>query len=139
MKQQQLDFEADVDFLLIGIVTNQTISRLGWLINQKSGLDFSRIEDLELPDFNPAAHSGFSKLDYFDEENHLHFSLIANKEFGEILSPDLKQFDFLMVLRGGIEFFEENNFLTQLRKISEIRLAATINQPKIKNKLSWIV
>ncbi len=139
MKQQQLDFEADVDFLLIGIVTNQTISRLGWLINQKSGLDFSRIEDLELPDFNPAANSGFSKLDYFDEENHLDFSLIANKEFGEILSPDLKQFDFLMVLRGGIEFFEENNFLTQLRKISEIRLAATINQPKIKNKLSWIV
>jgi hypothetical protein len=69
LKRQQLDFEADVDFLLIGIVTNQTISRLGWLINQKTGLDFSRIEDLELPDFNPAANSGFSKLDYFDEEN----------------------------------------------------------------------
>lgn len=139
MKKQQLEFDADVDFLLIGLVTNQTISRLGWLINQNSGLDFSRIEDLELPDFNPAANSGFSKLDYFDEENHLHFSLIANKEFGEILSTELKQFDFLMVLRGGIEFFEENNFLSMLRKISDIRLAASINQPKIKNNLSWIV
>ena len=139
MKRQQLDFEANVNFLLIGIVTNQTISRLGWLINQKTGLDFSRIEDLELLDFNPAANSGFSKLDYFDEENHLHFSLIANKEFGEILSPDLKQFDFLMVLRGGIEFFEEINLLTQLRKISEISLAASIDQAKVKNKLSWIV
>jgi hypothetical protein len=139
LKKQQLEFDADVDFLLIGLVTNQTISRLGWLINQNSGLDFSRIEDLELPDFNPAANSGFSKLDYFDEENHLHFSLIANKEFGEILSTELKQFDFLMVLRGGIEFFEENNFLSMLRKISDIRLAASINQPKIKNNLSWIV
>lgn len=139
MKKQQLEFDANVDFLLIGIVTNQTISRLGWLINQNTGLDFSRIEDLELPDFNPAAQSGFSKLDFTDEENHLLFSLIANKEFGEILSNDLKQFDFLMVLRGGIEFFEENNFLNQLRKISEIRMAATIDQPKIKNKLSWIV
>jgi hypothetical protein len=44
-----------------------------------------------------------------------------------------------MVLRGGIEFFEENYFLTLLRKISEISLAAAIDQAKIKNKLSWIV
>jgi hypothetical protein len=44
-----------------------------------------------------------------------------------------------MVLRGGIEFFEEINFLTQLRKISEISLAASIDQAKVKNKLSWIV
>ncbi|GAB1449221.1 hypothetical protein MASR2M44_22460 [Bacteroidota bacterium] len=139
MKKLQLEVDGDINFLLIGIVTSQNISRLGFLLNRHSDLNLSREEDLNLSDFNPDHQSSFSKLDYWDEENHLDFSLIANRDSGEYLHPGIKQFDYLLVIRGGLEFFNRSAFLDSMRQLQEIRLISEIEDYKLKNKLSWIV
>lgn len=139
LKKLQLDVEEDLDFLLFGLVSQLKASRLAFFLNQQLLFKFSRDEDLRLPDFNPKADISFSRFLHRDEENHLDFSMVANKEFGNCLFTDLKQFDYLLTVRGGLEFFVPGSFLADCRKVMGLQLVAVIDNPKVKSKLSWIV
>lgn len=139
LKKQQLEVESDLDFLLLGMVSSQKASKIGFYLNQSANLNLERVADFKLPDYNPQANTSFSKFAWYDEENHLNYSLLANKEFGLCLFNDLKQFDYLVTIRGGIEFFELQKFMTQCRSASGIDLVALIDNEKLKSKISWIV
>lgn len=139
MKKQQLEVEPDLDFLLLGMVSSQKASKIGFYLNQMARLNLERVPDYKLPDYNPQANTSFSKFTFCDEENHLDYSLLANKEFGLCLINELKQFDFLMIIRGGIEFFDAPLFITDCRNINDIHHVALIENEKLKSGLSWIV
>ncbi len=139
VKKLSIEVEPEIDFLLVGLITDERFSRLAWLLNSYSGCDFYRTENLELPDFNPVAETEFAKMEYEDEVNHVQYTLLANKSDQNFLAPDLSRFDCLIVIRGGIEMFDLNTFLSNIRQIAEIRLAAEIEQLKLKQKLSWIL
>ncbi|MDP3928298.1 MAG: IPExxxVDY family protein [Bacteroidota bacterium] len=139
MKKLQLEVEEDLSFLLFGLVSNHKASKLLFFLNQVESLNFERVADLDLPDYNPKSEISFSKFAYFDEENHLDFYLLANKEFGLCLFNDLKQFDYLLIVRGGIEFFDEKMFTRSCMQLSGIQFMAPIANPKILSKISWII
>jgi hypothetical protein len=139
VKKLQLEVEEDLSFLLFGLVSNHKASKLLFFLNQVESLNFERVADLDLPDYNPKSEISFSKFAYFDEENHLDFYLLANKEFGLCLFNDLKQFDYLLIVRGGIEFFEEKKFTRSCMQLSGIQFMAPIANPKILSKISWII
>ena len=139
MKKQQLEVEPDLDFLLLGLVSSHKASKVAFLINQMAHLNLERVIDFILPDYNPKVHTSFSKFTWFDEENHLDYSLLANKEFGICLFNQLKNFDYLLIIRGGIEFFDSKNFIAQCMKINGVTIAALIDNEKIKAKLGWMV
>ncbi|MBC7382797.1 MAG: IPExxxVDY family protein [Bacteroidia bacterium] len=139
MKKQQLEVEPDLDFLLLGLVSSQKASKIGFYLNQAASLNLERMSDFMLPDYNPQANTSFSRFSFSDEENHLDYSLLANKEFGLCLINELKQFDFLMIIRGGIEFFDAALFITDCRNINDILHVALIENEKLKSGLSWVV
>jgi hypothetical protein len=139
VKKLQLEVEEDLSFLLFGLVSNHKASKLLFFLNQVESLNFERVADLDLPDYNPKSEISFSKFAYFDEENHLDFYLLANKEFGLCLFNDLKQFDYLLIVRGGIEFFDEKMFTRSCMQLSGIQFMAPISNPKILSKISWII
>ena len=139
MKKLQLEVEEDLSFLLFGLVSNHKASKLLFFLNQVESLNFERVADLDLPDYNPKSEISFSKFAYFDEENHLDFYLLANKEFGLCLFNDLKQFDYLLIVRGGIEFFDEKMFTRSCMQLSGIQFMAPITNLKILSKISWII
>jgi hypothetical protein len=135
----QLEVEEDLSFLLFGLVTSHKASKLVFFLNQISPFNFFRVADLQMPDFNPRAEISFSKFSFLDEENHLDFHLLANKEFGLCLFSELKQFDFLLVVRGGLEFFDAAALAKSSRKLPGLQLLAPIDNEKIKSKISWII
>ncbi len=139
LKKLQLEVEEDVAFSLFGFVSGHKASKLCFFLNQVASFDFERVADLKLPDFNPKSETSFSKFAFHDEENHLDFYLIANKEMGVILFSELKQFDYLLIVRGGLEFFDGLNFAREGMKINGVQLIAPIDAEKIKTKISWII
>jgi hypothetical protein len=139
LKKLSLEVEPDIDFLLVGMVIDERISRLAWLLNTHCEANFFRTENLELPDFNPVAETEFARMEYEDEVNHLQFTLLANKSEHHFLAPDLARFDYLLVIRGGIDMFDLNEYFSKIRQITELRLVAAIEQIKLKQKLSWIL
>lgn len=139
LKKLQLEVEEDLAFLLFGLVSSHKVSKLVFFLNQIGNLDFKRCQDLLLPDFNPKSETSFSKYDFIDEENHLDFYLLANKEFGLCLFKNLRQFDYLVIVRGGFEFFDAVTFAKNSMKLQGIQLAAPIENEKIKSTVSWII
>ncbi|MDZ4667140.1 MAG: IPExxxVDY family protein [bacterium] len=135
----QLEVEEDLSFLLFGLVSSHKASQMVFCLNQIAPFDFFRVADLQMPDYNPNAATSFSKFSFFDEENHLDFHLLANKEFGLCLAPHLKQFDYLLVVRGGVEFFDGAKLAQKSRKLPGIQLLAPIENEKVKSKISWII
>lgn len=139
LKKLQLEVEEDVSFLLFGLVSSHKASKLVFFLNQIPPFNFYRVADLQMPDFNPKADISFSKFSFLDEENHLDFHLLANKEFGLCLVSELKQFDFLLVVRGGLEFFDGVDLAKKSRNIQGLQLLAPIENEKVKSKISWII
>ncbi|OYU94639.1 MAG: hypothetical protein CFE21_15285 [Bacteroidetes bacterium B1(2017)] len=139
LKKLQLEVEEDLAFLLFGLVSGHKASKLVFFLNFVPPFNFERVPDLKLPDFNPKSETSFSKFAFQDEENHLDFYLLANKEFGLTLVSELKQFDFLLIVRGGLEFFDANSFARDCMKLQGVQLIAPIENDKIKSKISWII
>ena len=139
MKKLQLEVEEDLSFLLFGLVSNHKASKLLFFLNQLESLNFERVADLDLPDYNPNSEISFSKFAFHDEENHLDFYVLSNKEFGLCLFNDLKQFDYLLIVRGGLEFFNQKKFTKSCMQLSGIQFMAPILNPKILSKISWII
>ena len=139
MKKLQLEVEEDLSFLLFGLVSNHKASKLLFFLNQLESLNFERVADLDLPDYNPNSEISFSKFAFHDEENHLDFYVLSNKEFGLCLFNDLKQFDYLLIVRGGLEFFNQKKFIQSCMQLSGIQFMAPIVNPKILSKISWII
>ncbi len=139
LKKLQLEVEEDLAFMLFGFVSGHKASKLCFFLNQMASFEFERVADLKLPDFNPKSETSFSKFAFQDEENHLDFYLLANKEFGMTLFPELKQFDYLLIVRGGLEFFDAGAFSREGMKINGVQLIAPIEAGKIKSKISWII
>lgn len=139
MKKLVLDIAEDLEFLLYGIVTPFKPITLAWHLNHTGYFNFFKVADLNLTNHNPQFNTIHTKYECLDEVNHLNWLLLCNKEFGNILCQELKQFDYLLIATGGIDFIEHQKLTNMVRKINKIELINIINDNKIKEQLSWII
>ena len=65
--------------------------------------------------------------------------LIQNKNAGNILIPELKNFDFLFLLNGEEEYFEEKEFTDLLAKIPGVQSAIQMDVNTLKSKHNLLI
>lgn len=138
IKKHDLGFSFEYNFLLYGIVSTEKPYRLAWFINKNYPFQLIRISDYELTLNNSTPC--FARYHFSYEENHLTYDLLANKDEGVFLLQELKQFDFLMVINGAIDFFNEEEFKQTMNQISAIQMAYPIdvNTLKFKHNLLYL-
>ncbi len=71
---------------------------------------------------------------FVDEENHTTYYLIANKDENIFLLPELKTFDYILIIKGAVDFFEEEQLKDAIKKISEVQIIYPIDVEKLKSK-----
>lgn len=137
-KKHDLGFSFEYNFLLYGIVSTEKPYRLAWFINKIYPYVFTRINnyDLTLPKATPS----FARYHFSHEENHTKYDLLANKDEATFLLQELKQFDYLMVINGAIDFFNEEEFKQSMNEIAAIQMAYPIdvNTLKFKHNLLYL-
>lgn len=132
IKKFDLDIEFEYDFLLYGIVSQEKAHRLAWFINRTNLFNFVRVQDYELN--LGGKDCGFTQFQFHEEENHLYYTLLANRDEQSLLLPDVKNFDYLMIIKGALDFFEEDVFKASLKQISVVQLIYPIETEKLKSK-----
>ena len=105
---------------------------MAWLFNKIHPYNFARIEDYEI-EINGNLLVLAQYL-FIDEENHTSYYLIANKIESNFLIPELKNFDFILIIKGAIDFFEEEQLKDTIRKISAVQIIYPIEVNKLKSK-----
>ncbi len=105
---------------------------MAWLFNKIHPYNFSRINDYELEISNNKLK--LPQYLFVDEENHTTYYLIANKDENIFLLPELKTFDYILIIKGAVDFFEEEQLKDAIKKISEVQIIYPIDVEKLKSK-----
>jgi hypothetical protein len=138
MTKFQLEVDYDFDFRLIGISCHARDYRLCWALNNHLEIQLEKVH-------RENASSGLKKngiaiesiYSYFDEENHAAYQLLYNKHNNNLLLPEQKLADFLLIIdQLNDEHFE--NILKKIKEIDIVNTAFVIDVNTLKSKENLI-
>lgn len=135
----KLQTESDEAILLWGILTGCSGHRLCWEINQAGNYGLARGEDLKVVRNSPAGDTFFSYYRFDDVEEGYYLELIGNHSGGEYFMSELRNFDFLLMVKGELDFFDKQVFASLLKGIACIRSAMPIDDRKLKLRQQLIL
>lgn len=110
-------------YTLFGISCHLKDYRISFLLNRTLELEFSKMEDFL-----------GSSLYFSDHEDGFNrFYLLANRNIENILLPELKQTDFLLLVEGPFKKAQKETLLQKIKSIQNILTAFEIRFETIKN------
>lgn len=121
MTKYRLEWEDETDFLAFGIASHQKDFRLAWALNGVLHCDFNRVEDYQI-----SSAKGISSHTHFrwtEAENHFSYHLIVNRGETAYMLPELKQADYVFVIKGMLDALDTDGIKRQINQ-SEMVLAA---------------
>lgn len=134
MAKNKINNDFDYDFLMWGLSSSYPDYKLCWKLNQIFKWKLTRIKDIELFQNVDSEPLLFSHFEYPIPEDHYTIELIKQKNSGIPFLSELKNFDFLLIVRGERDFFNADEMTIYLNKIPGIQNAIAINIEKIKAK-----
>lgn len=136
IKKFELDIEFEYDFLLFGILSSEKAYRLAWYINHQHPYNFERTEDYAIT--LGTKNCSFTRFDFTYEENHTLYTLMANKDEGSFLLPELRKFDYLLLVSGALEFFDEQRLRRDLSAFPPVQLVYAVDVNTLKSKQNLV-
>ncbi len=138
MNKLILKYELDLDFVLIALTVPLRDYRLCFKINKQLNLQFYRIEELGLQFTGSDSPAYFSRYHYQKIQTETDFFLLANKGTEGLLIPEMKTVDFFIVIQNYISREDLDYFISGLKKIPEVQVAAEVDPKKLKSKENLI-
>jgi hypothetical protein len=139
LKKFALDITDEEETLFYGLLSNEKVSRLAWLLNHSLEINLARVDYIEWYNESEREYFYFNKFIYNDELNHLTYTLFANSDESKILFIELRAMQYFILIEGALSFFDEKLFLKQVKTISEIQLVSLIDQSRLKQKVNLIL
>ena len=121
--------ELTADYKLIGIASSLREYKLCYHLNQLLRCDFRKLQDLM---FKPTEK--FSVFKAGEEEDVNKFIVFSNKSSGEVLLPEVSNFDYIVQIQGNYETEAVENLVKGIRQFPEVVMTAEIPLKKIKSK-----
>lgn len=106
--------------------------KLAWTLNRHLELVFELEDEIIIYEQDqPVAF--FSRFEAFDPMNRLVYTLMENKSAGQVFIPELKQFDYLLMVTDAIHFFDIKTTISIAKNIPELNWITEIDRSKIKS------
>ena len=132
-----LEFEDEYDFSLLGISCHAKDYRLCWEMNNALSMDLEKGEPI-IGKGKDDEENHFSTSEYFDEDNHLQYTLISNKFNGKLLIPEHPQLDYFLKLNGPQHDYELEDIKQRVQNIDLVLAALEVNPKNLKSKLNLV-
>ncbi len=123
---------------MFGVVSSEKPHRFAWLLNNALHLNLKRQDDIPFVG-KESQESNFPRFDYHDELNRLQYYLLGNKDESQCILPELKHVDYILLIKGAIEYFKPKKLITAGKKIESVQLITEINQQLLKSKHNLII
>ncbi len=139
MAVTKLKIENADPFFIWGILCSHGGHRLCWELNRTLHTQLQRDTDIEVIRRPAAEDLYFNFYSHFDEVSYLSTELIKNKSNGDFYMKELRNFDYVLMIKGEVDFFESEAFTAGLKRIDCIQAAISIDMHKIKNQEDLII
>lgn len=127
------------DFSVWGINSAMEDYRFCWHLNELLHWKMKRIADIE---FNNTKQKSFSFFHAYSYRNVIDFytlEFIQNKNAGNYLIPELKNIDYLLLLNGEEDYFDESAFIQLISKVPAIQTIIPIDVQSLKSKQNLLI
>lgn len=127
------------DFSVWGINSSMEDYRLCQFLNQQLKWQLKRVQDIEFysPQIKGVKH--FNTYKFINETDFYTVELIQNKNSGNILIPELKNIDFLFLLKGEKDYFDKEAFVHSLAETPGVQSVMTIEVHSLKSKHNLLI
>jgi hypothetical protein len=140
IEEMQQDFFEDA--CLIGISSPSPIYRLCWLINHSFDLEFVREPELDVCvktrrigwDTDEEIDQYFPIYQYNVPLTGSRYLLYKLKVERDTLLPEVKNMDYLWMIRSSNPQVDADQFAGQLRRLPEIQMAQVLQPQQLKNR-----
>ena len=138
-KKSIITFEEAFSGVLFGLVAPVKEYQLSWHLNRVLKFDLKRRDDLEIIDRKKNKTSSFSFYHHEDDIDKWQVFVLSNKYRGEFLVPDIKQADYLLMIRGEVSEVQAEEIYSKLKSIPVIYLVVKMDYEKLKSKRNLMV
>ncbi len=114
----------DSGIYAFGIFSHESIFKLAWLLNRAFELDFELKKPIIIFDKKLEKQVEFTKLLYQNLRDDITYELISNHQERAILYPNLKVYNYIFKIITSDDFFNQQEILQVIKKISEVILVA---------------
>lgn len=133
-KKKVLKIKYEPEFEIIGLFAGIKNYRLCWFMNKVLSLEFKRLSDISLTAYQAKSTDRFSLFFSENKELQISYFLLNNYNGSNILIPEPKNLDFLLLLKSNELRLDVNYLVKKLRDIPQVATAIRIIEPsKIKN------
>jgi len=139
MTRRKLKIDPEFDFLLIGLVTPLQDYRLAWWINKTLHKALARVEDVTINQAEGLQQTNFSRFDYPEALTHSYWHLLRNREGSAYLVPELRELDFLLLVRGEYYRPRVTSICATLRKIDAVQAVAQAEVQPLRSRNNLIL
>ena len=120
---------------LLGIMAPVKDYQFCWQVNNLLGIDFRINNELEIQLKKKERNYFFAVYEYSQPATCLKHYLYNNQYDGEYLLPELRNLDFLWLLKDDyVSDADLQQLITSIRSVQHVQLVVELTNEKIKNK-----
>lgn len=127
------------DFNTWGINTSLEDYRLCQFLNKHLNWQLQRTNDIEISTTTKDNIQIFNTYQYINQHDFYEIELIQNKKAGNILIPELRNIDFLLLQRGETDYFDKHTFSKTIIEIAGIQTAMQIDIDTLKSRHNLLI
>ncbi len=137
MTKNKLKIEYDFDFILLALNANVKPYKLAWAVNSELNLNLVRQDNISL-EFTSERY--LSIINYLAQSEYQKVRLLGNKseeandQISPYLIPELKNFDYLIVLENESNTFDENAFISSTKRIPFVQFVTKVDLQNLKSR-----
>lgn len=139
MARRKLKIDPDFNFILVGLSTPLQDYRLAWWLNKVLHKQLARVGDLVLTDPESRLQTSFSRFDYSEELTRSTFHLVQNRMGSVFLLPEVREMDYLFLIKGDYYRTRQAGIAKKLRDIEQMQAVVIINPDMLRNRNNLII
>jgi hypothetical protein len=122
------------NFNIWGINSALEDYRLCWLLNQMLEWKLIRVEDIAFYNQKEKKYNNFSAYKFINDIDYYTVEIIKNKNNGNVLIPEMKNFDYIFLFQGEQDYFNKDEITLLFKQLKGIQSIFEIDMENIKSK-----
>lgn len=141
MKKRKLEADVKYDFSVFGLISALKEYKLAWLLNNHLGVLLDKSRDIKI-DFLKSQNLVISN--YLYQTEHRCLRLLKNKSMDQFddnsafLVPELRRFDYLLIINGFEDTYSNHDFKKRLSSIPNVQYVQNFPVENLKSKENLI-
>jgi hypothetical protein len=132
--EKRIKNELSTDYKLIGVASSLKEYKLCYHLNELLACDFRKLKDIIFESGDRSSTIQFSVFKAGTEDDPNRFIVFTNKNPGEVLLPEVANFDYIMQIEGKYEAGQMKNLIDGVKQFPGVLMCAEIPLKKIKTK-----